>query len=105
MQVARFPNKWGDDRVLGMVRFCLPPLAQNGLLALTALVASIGATEGLARALAGMGVIHAYAAMQTMLPPGTEDWRMAHITADKFREPDPVLLWRPVAHEPYTSQR
>ena len=28
--------------------------------------------------------------MHTQLPGGTEDWRMAHITADVHREPDPV---------------
>ncbi len=88
-----------------MARFRLPPLAQNLLLALAALVATVGAIEGGARVLAKLDVVHAYAAMQTMVPAGTEDWRMAHITADKYREPDPVLFWRPVARAPYTSQR
>jgi lysophospholipase L1-like esterase len=88
-----------------MARLRLPPLAQNALLATAAIVATIGLIEGGARLLAKLGVVHAYAAMQTMVPAGTEDWRMAHITADKYREPDPVLFWRPVARKPYTSQR
>jgi lysophospholipase L1-like esterase len=88
-----------------MARFRLPPLAVNLLLASTTVVVVVSAIEALARALTGLGVLHAYNAMQTMLPAGSEDWRMAHITADKFREPDPVLLWRPVARSPYSSQR
>lgn len=43
--------------------------------------------------------------MRTQVREGTEDWRIAHITADEFREPDPVLFWRPVARRPYNSQR
>lgn len=77
----------------------------NLLLALTAVAVMVGAIESLARALTGLGVLHVYTAMETMLPAGSEDWRMAHITADKFREPDPVLLWRPVARAPYSAQR
>jgi lysophospholipase L1-like esterase len=88
-----------------IARSRLRSLAQNLALAVTSLVLALGAIEGLARVLTQWGVLEAYAAMQTMVPPGTEDWRMAHITADKYREPDPVLLWRPVAHAPYSSQR
>jgi len=43
--------------------------------------------------------------MVTMLPGGLEDFRLAHLTADEFREPDPVLLWRPIAAPPYNSHR
>ena len=43
--------------------------------------------------------------MMTPLPAGTEDWRSAHITADAYREPDPILWWRPVAGRPYNAQR
>ena len=63
----------------------------NLLLALSATVFAVGAIEGLARVLTEWGVLRAYNAMQTMVPAGTEDWRMAHITADKYREPGAVL--------------
>ncbi len=60
---------------------------------------------GSERAQRSLGVVEKYSAMRTMLPPGTDDWRMAHLTADRYREPDPELLWRPVAREPYNRQR
>ncbi len=43
--------------------------------------------------------------MRTMLPQGVEDWRLAHLTADSHRQPDPELLWRPVNRAPYNRQR
>ena len=36
---------------------------------------------------------------------GHDDWRMATITGDENREPDPVLLWRPMPHSPFNAQR
>lgn len=42
--------------------------------------------------------------MITQLPAGTEDWRHAHMTADKLRQPDPVLWWRPRDGSPYNNQ-
>jgi lysophospholipase L1-like esterase len=44
------------------------------------------------------------APMETMRDRSTEDWRLAHITADDLREFDPVLWWRPVARSPYNRQ-
>jgi lysophospholipase L1-like esterase len=86
-------------------RLRLPPLAAKLLLALGAAAITIGVIEGATRVLSRLGVLQVYSAMKTMLPPGgTEDWRMAHITSDRHREPDPVLLWRPVPGGPYSSQ-
>ena len=39
------------------------------------------------------------------LARGHDDWRLATITGDENREPDPVLLWRPVTHSPFNAQR
>lgn len=79
-------------------------LATNLTLALSSLVVATGAAELLAWGLVGAGIVEAYSPMRTVAGGG-EDWRLAHITADKYREADPVLLWRPVDRWPYTSQR
>jgi lysophospholipase L1-like esterase len=44
-------------------------------------------------------------AIQTVWRAGHDDWRLATITGDENREPDPVLLWRPVTHTPFNAQR
>ena len=79
--------------------------AKGVVLLLSSLVITLGGLEYLARGLAGVGLVEPYSAMRTMLPEGTEDWRMAHLTADRHRQPDPELLWRPVDREPYNRQR
>jgi lysophospholipase L1-like esterase len=43
--------------------------------------------------------------IQTVWRAGHDDWRLATITGDENREPDPVLLWRPVKHSPFNAQR
>ncbi len=78
---------------------------QNVLLLVSSAVVTFGAVEYLARLATDVGLLEYDSGIKTMLPPGTEDWRLAHITADKYREPDPVLLWRPLDRRPYTSQR
>jgi lysophospholipase L1-like esterase len=55
------------------------------------------------RAIEG-GRVSRPAPMVTLLPPGAEDWRLAHITADVHREWDPVLWWRPISQAPYNRQ-
>lgn len=80
------------------------PAAGVILVSAAALVFTVGSLEYLARLLADWHIVGSYHAMETQLPPGTEDWRMAHLTADLFRQPDPVLWWRPVSHAPYNSQ-
>ncbi len=79
--------------------------AQNLLLLASSILFVFGATEYLARFATDLGLLQYDAGIKTMLLPGTSDWRMAHITADRYREPDPILLWRPIDREPYTSQR
>ncbi|MCP4656240.1 MAG: hypothetical protein GY856_12580 [bacterium] len=78
---------------------------KNWILALTSIIVTFGALELMAHALTTVGLVQSYSAMRTVLPAGVEDWRMAHITADRYREPDPVLFWRPIDRRPYTSQR
>lgn len=50
------------------------------------------------------GILKYYTPMETVFVKGTEDWRMAHITNDKARQPDPILFWRPVYRYPYNEQ-
>jgi len=61
--------------------------------------------EVAARVLVGLGVIDYWHPMKTVWIQGTDDWRLNHITADNLREPDPELLWKPVARSPYNAQR
>ena len=79
--------------------------AQLAALLLSSLVVTGGGLEYLAGGLSRLGIVEAYGPMRTMLPEGVEDWRMAHLTADRYRQPDPELLWRPIDREPYNRQR
>lgn len=92
----------GLDRLDGAFRSS--ETAKNLALALSSLIVTLGAAETVAGALVWTGDVEAYSPMRTMIVGG-EDWRLAHITADKYRESDPVLLWQPVDRWPYTSQR
>ena len=76
-------------------------VAKNLLLAVSSVVVVIGGLEILGQFLSRVGIVEPYNAMKTMVVRGAEDFRMAHITADKYRIPDPVLLWRPIDHWPY----
>ncbi len=78
---------------------------RNLLLALSSIIVTIGALETVGQILVRTGLVTPHDAMRTMVRRGAEDFRMAHITGDKFRIPDPVLLWRPIDRWPYTSQR
>ena len=80
-------------------------LAVNLGLAFLTVGVTAGAIELAAQALVDLGWLSVYSPMRTLLPAGTADWRYAHITADRHREPDPILLWRPAAHAPYNAQR
>lgn len=77
----------------------------NALLALCAVIVTLGTVEYGARIAVSLGLVESYRPMRTLVPAGTEDWRRAHITADRYREADPLLLWRPVAGGPYNAQR
>ncbi len=57
------------------------------------------------RLLTDWHVLKYHKPIETVWRAGHDDWRLATITGDEFREPDPVLLWRPVTHGPFNSQR
>ena len=57
------------------------------------------------RLLTDWHVLKYHQAIQTVWRAGHDDWRLATITGDENREPDPVLLWRPVPHSPFNAQR
>lgn len=78
---------------------------QKGLLMVSSLLLVAGGLELTAQILTRLDVLETDSPMITMLPEGSHDWRLAHITADRYREPDPILFWRPVDHKPYTKQR
>ena len=70
-----------------------------------ATVLPLGSVELLCRFLTWAHVLEYHQAIQTVWRSGADDWRLATITGDENREPDPVLLWRPVARKPFTFQR
>ncbi len=74
-------------------------------LAMTVVIISIGGSEYFALVATKYQILSYSVPMTTMLPQGTEDWRLAHITADAYREADPVFWWRPINRYPYNSQR
>ena len=86
-------------------RFRRSEPAKRAALLISSLVVTGGGLEYLADGLSSLGVVEPYSAMRTMLPEGVEDWRLAHLTADRHRQPDPDLLWRPVDRSPYNRQR
>jgi len=61
--------------------------------------------ERTCRVLTDLHVLKYHQAIQTVWRPAHDDWRLATITGDTNREPDPVLLWRPVPRKPYNAQR
>jgi lysophospholipase L1-like esterase len=65
----------------------------------------LAALETGCRALTDLRVLNYHKGIETVWRSGHDDWRLATITGDEHREPDPVLLWRPVAGKPYNSQR
>jgi len=68
-------------------------------------VAPLGLIEQTARLLSDLGIVRFHRPLQTVWRASADDWRMAMITGDENREPDPVLLWRPIDHGPFSSQR
>lgn len=81
-----------------------PAFGRAGLVMLATLV-PLGTIELGALTAVTLGVIERYVPMETRMALQTEDWRLVHIMSDEFREPDPLLLWRPVPRAPYTVQR
>jgi lysophospholipase L1-like esterase len=101
------------SQLLGRTAWCVAldrfferrPVLLRMTLAASSVLAVVGGLELAAQVLTRSGLVRHRPAMETMLPAGAEDWRLAHITADRYREPDPELLWQPVARSPYNRQR
>jgi lysophospholipase L1-like esterase len=75
------------------------------LACLGASLVPLAVCESICRVLTDCHVLTFHHGIQTVWRAGHDDWRLATITGDENREPDPVLLWRPVARKPYSSQR
>jgi lysophospholipase L1-like esterase len=80
-----------------------PVMAAMALVSLT--IVPLAGVELACRGLTNWRVLRYHLPIETVWKAGADDWRMATITADECREPDPVLLWRPMAHKPYNAQR
>ncbi len=93
----------GPQRRLGLAR--VRPLSRGAVVVALSFVVVVGGSEWIARSLVRAGLVTAFTPLQTARLEGIADWRRAHIMGDTYREPDPVLLWRPVDREPYTAQR
>ena len=81
---------------------------QAAVIASLSVVIPFGALELTARVLTDTGLVSYYVPFRTVaadIGGFGEDWRGFHITVDRFREPDPVLFWRPLPVAPYTTQR
>lgn len=78
------------------------PLAKEVALSISAIIVFFGATEYLARLATNCGLIGYHSPVKTMLAKGiaNEEWRLVHITADAYRETDPLLFWRPIKAPP-----
>ena len=92
-------------RPAAVARLAATPWTRSLLLATLPAIILFGWIEALAQVLTRNDLLPYRVPMRTMLPGGMEDWRLAHITADRFREPDPVLLWRPAPRAPYNAHR
>jgi len=104
--------------VLNLGAYCLPGPLERRLVAMarsqaakvwfTVLAASLippALAERTCRILTDTHILKYHRAIQTVTRPGHDDWRLATITGDETREPDPILLWRPVPRKPFNSQR
>ncbi len=89
-------------RITGLVR-ARPVLIMMTVSA--ALVVPLGMVETMCRVLTDTHILKYHTGIETVWRSGHDDWRLATITGDEHREPDPVLLWRPVAQKPYNAQR
>lgn len=78
--------------------------ARAGLVLLATLL-PLAVLEWAATSVVKAGLVKPFVPMETRLAVKTEDWRLYHVMSDDYREPDPLLLWRPVARPPYGTQR
>ncbi|WP_165234312.1 SGNH/GDSL hydrolase family protein [Aquisphaera insulae] len=91
----------GEARWLRRAR-SKPALAS--IAASSILIIAPAGVELACRGLTNAGILRYHLPIETVWKSGADDWRVATITADVHREPDPILLWRPVAHKPYNAQ-
>jgi lysophospholipase L1-like esterase len=89
-------------RLINLVRW---PSAKIVLTVATVSLVPLGLAELACRVLTDLRVLSYHRPIQTVWRSGHDDWRLATITGDENREPDPVLLWRPADHKPYNAQR
>ena len=89
-------------RLLELVRW---PSAKIVLTVAIVSLVPLGLLELACRVLTDLRVLNYLRPIETVWRSGHDDWRMATITGDENREPDPVLLWRPADHKPFSSQR
>ncbi len=89
-------------RLLNLVRW---PSAKIVLTVATVSLVPLGLIELACRVLTDLRVLSYHRPIQTVWRSGHDDWRLATITGDENREPDPVLLWRPSDRKPYNAQR
>jgi lysophospholipase L1-like esterase len=79
--------------------------AKASLLGLAATLVPVAVAEFACQILTEVHLLNYHKAIKTVWRPGQDDWRLATITSDEKREPDPVLFWRPVSRPPFSSQR
>ena len=78
---------------------------QRGSLLLLATLMPLAILEWTATSAVKAGLATQFVPTETRLAENTEDWRLHHVMSDDYREPDPLLLWRPVARPPYGAER
>ena len=79
-------------------------LPRVGLVLLATLL-PLAVVEWTATSAIKLGVVKPFVPTETRLANDTEDWRLHHVMSDDYREPDPLLLWRPVPRAPYGEER
>jgi lysophospholipase L1-like esterase len=104
---------------INLLVWVLPPTMFQGLLgilgrrqrvtqcglAVLATIIPLGALESMSQVTTRVGIVPYFQPVETRNLGQRDDWRVAHIMDDNFREPDPLLLWRSVPRYPYSSQR
>ncbi len=58
-----------------------------------------------ARVLTHFDVVRYWQPIRIVWTPGTDDYRLAHLTLNEYLEPDPLLIWKPWSRPPYNGQR
>src|SRR5262249_44646243 len=84
-----FASPSSERKLVNILRW---PRAKVVLTVATAVLVPLGAAEQACRLLTDLDVLSYHRPILTVWRSGHDDWRMATITADEYREPDPVLL-------------